>query len=106
MHEQFQQQDFSNVDFSFVYELDENTLNFFFEVTDFAIESMKEMIEEDASYCEGLSLEQAIEIRDYYERLLDLYTDYELFEECEDIIAVISKMENLIEQVGDMQEKH
>ena len=102
MHEQFQQQDFSDVDFSFVYELDETTLNFFFEVTDFAIESMREMIEQDESYLSNLTPEQVIEIRDYYEKLLNLYTDYELFEECEDIVFVITTMENLVQEVGNM----
>lgn len=103
MHEQFQQQDFSDVDFSFVYELDENTLNFFFEVTDFAIESMREMIEEDESYLSNLTPEQVIEIRNYYEKLLNLYTDYELFEECEDILFVLNTMENLIQEVGNVK---
>jgi hypothetical protein len=102
MHEQFQQQDFSDVDFSFVYELDETTLNFFFEVTDFAIESMREMIEQDEYYLSNLTPEQVIEIRDYYEKLLNLYTDYELFEECEGILFVIHTMENLVQEVGNV----
>lgn len=101
MHEQFQQQDFSDVDFSFVYQLDETTLNFFFEVTDFAIESMREMIEQDETYLKSLTPEKALEIRDYYEKLLDLYTDYELFEECEDIVYVINVMENLTQEVAN-----
>lgn len=102
MHEQFQQQDFSDVDFSFVYELDETTLNFFFEVTDFAIESMREVIEQDREYTDKLTPEQVIEIREYYEKLLNLYTDYDLFEECEDILFVINAMENLTQEVGNV----
>ena len=102
MHEQFQQQDFSDVDFSFVYDLDETTLNFFFEVTDFAIESMREVIEQDKSYLSNLTPEKVIEIRNYYEKLLNLYTDYELFEECEDILFVSNAMENLTQEVGNV----
>lgn len=101
MHEQFQQQDFSDVDFSFVYQLDETTLNFFFDVTDFAIESMREIIEQDEAYLENLTPEKVLEIRNYYEKLLDLYTDYELFEECEDIVFVINIMENLTQEVAN-----
>lgn len=103
MHEQFRQTDYSDVDFSFVYELDENTLNFFFEVTDFAIESMREIIEQDPGYTAALTQEQIVEIRDYHEKLLNLYTDYELFEECEDILVIINSMENLIQKVGNMK---
>jgi len=102
MHEQFQQTDFSDIDFSFVYQLDETTLNFFFEVTDFAIESMREMIEQDESYLTSLTSDKVIEIRDYYEKLLNLYTDYELFEECEDILFVLNIMENLAQGVGNV----
>jgi hypothetical protein len=101
MHEQFQQQDFSDVDFSFVYQLDETTLNFFFEVTDFAIESMREMIEQEEAYVKNLTPEQVLEIQSYYEKLLNLYTDYELFEECEDIVFVINIMENLTQEVAN-----
>ena len=102
MHEQFQQTDFSDIDFSFVYQLDETTLNFFFEVTDFAIESMREMIEQDESYLNSLTPVKVIEIRDYYEKLLNLYTDYELFEECEDILFILNIMENLTLEVGNI----
>lgn len=103
MHEQFQQQDFSDIDFSFVYEMDEPTLNFFFEVTGFAIESMRGVIEEDPNYLTSLTSDQATEIRDYYLKLLNLYTDYELFEECEDIVSVINSMENYLLEVGNMK---
>jgi len=63
---------------------------------------MREMIEQDESYLTSLTSDKVIEIRDYYEKLLNLYTDYELFEECEDILFVLNIMENLAQGVGNV----
>ena len=102
MFESFQQTDFSDIDFSFVSTLDEPSLNFFFEVTDFAVQAMKEMIMTDRSYVAKLPLVQNQEITTYYNKLLDLYTDYELYEECADILFVLNSLEEI---VGSLQEK-
>ena len=102
MFESFQQTDFSDIDFSFVTTLDEPSLNFFFEVTDFAVQTMKEMIKTDRSYVANLSPVQNQEITTYYTKLLDLYTDYELYEECTDILFVLNSLEEI---VGSLQEK-
>lgn len=102
MFESFQQTDFSDIDFSFVSTLDEPSLNFFFEVTDFAVQAMKEMIMTDRSYVANLPLVQNQEITTYYNKLLDLYTDYELYEECTDILFVLNSLEEI---VGSLQEK-
>lgn len=111
MLEQFRhQENFSPIDFSFVYGLDENTLNFFFEITDVAISAMVESIEEDPTYGPNLSPERSLEIQAYFRDLLELYTDYELYEECEDILFIINTLEgssNKSEEiVGNMLEKH
>jgi hypothetical protein len=63
---------------------------------------MREMIEQDESYLNSLTPVKVIEIRDYYEKLLNLYTDYELFEECEDILFILNIMENLTLEVGNI----
>ena len=95
MLEGFQQQhDYSDIDFSFVYELDEDTLNFFFEVTDVAVAAMIETLEEDPDYPSTVSEEKNQEIQKYFRNLLDLYTDYELYEECEDIVTIMDAFEN------------
>lgn len=97
MLEQFRhQEDFSDIDFSFVYELDEDTLNFFFDVTDLAIEAMEESIESDPNYVPGVSDEKNLQIQNYFRKLLELYTDYELYEECESIITILDTFENYL----------
>jgi len=105
--------DHSSVDFSFVYELDENSLDIFFSITDMAIEAVKEALREDALkdnvFLKGLSASQLEEMITYYTKLLDLYTDYELYEECEPLAEVLNTLEDFYgkEQVlvANMQEK-
>jgi len=107
MLEGFQQTDFSDIDFSFVSTLDEESLNFFFEVTDYAVQAMKQMIETDRAYVTNLPLVQNQEITIYYNKLLNLYTDYELYEECSDILFVLNSLEGALETpkeiVGSLQ---
>jgi hypothetical protein len=101
------QEDYSDVDFSFVYELDEDSLNFFFEVTDVAIAAMIENIEENPNYVDEVSSERCLEIVNYFMKLLDLYTDYELYEECDELLIIIEAFQNRLEKdqeiVGNMK---
>jgi len=106
MLERLFQNDYSPIDFSFVYQLKEEDLNMFFDVTDFAIESIVDIIKESQVYVNQLPLAQAKEVVAYFYRLLDLYTDYELYEECDDIVFVINTLEGHVkimeEKVGNM----
>ncbi len=101
------QEDYSDVDFSFVYELDEDSLNFFFEVTDVAVEAMIENIEENPNYVAEVSPEKGLEIVNYFMKLLDLYTDYELYEECDELLIIVTAFQDRIEkdkeEVGNMK---
>jgi len=98
MSKDFLPTDYSNVDFSFVYDLDENGLDIFFGVTDTSIAAMKEALQEDAlrdnQYLKSLTTPQLEEIIEYYTRLLDLYTDFELYEECENLVEVLDIIED------------
>lgn len=100
------QNNYNLSDFSFVYNLNEDDLNLFFDVTDFAIESMVEVINESREYTNSLSSDQLKEVVDYFYKILDVYTDYELYEECNDIVFVINtcedRLKNLDEKVGNM----
>lgn len=104
------QTNFEPVDFRFVYSLEEDDLNFFFDITDFGVESMVEVIKEDKNYVTGLQPGRVDEIIAYFNSLLELYTDFELYEECEDILFVLNTMEDYkkdsSEQVGNVNEKH
>ncbi len=94
-----------DVDFSFVYNLDEDNLNLFFEIIDLSIEEMADAIDKDLKegevYLHSLSYDQNIQIHSYYTKLLDVYTDYELFEECEDIVFILNTLEKYQEKVGN-----
>lgn len=92
MHAKPLQTDFSPVDFSFVYRLDDDSLNFFFETTDAAIESILELVERDTTYINTLSTDQKTEMVDYFNDLLKVYSDYELYEECGDILKIIGSV--------------
>lgn len=93
LHEMGRKDDFSPVDFSFVYSLDENTLNLFFDITDLTISAMIESIEGDVDYVSKVTPEKNLEIQAYFSNLLELYTDYELYDECEGIIQIINTFE-------------
>lgn len=99
----------NDLDFSFVYQLDEDTLNMFFDIIDLSIEEMADAIQKDLEqgeiYLHSLSYERNVEIHGFYSRLLDLYTDYELYEECEDIIFILNNLEKYQEKVGNMIKK-
>ena len=96
----------NDLDFSFVYELDEDTLNLFFDIVDLSIEEMADVIQKDLEqgevYLYSLSHDRNIEIHGFYNRLLDLYTDYELYEECEDIVFILNNLEKYQEKVGNV----
>lgn len=96
-----------DLDFSFVYGLDEDNLNLFFNVIDLSIQEFADVIRRalllDDKYLRSLKLTQTLEMIAFYNRLLELYTDYELYEECEEILFIIDSLENAKEQVGNMQ---
>lgn len=99
----------NDLDFSFVYDLDEESLNLFFDIIDLSIEEMADVIQKDLEqgevYLYSLSYERNIEIYGFYSRLLDLYTDYELYEECEDIVFILNNLEKYQEKVGNVTKK-
>ena len=67
---------------------------------------MLEVVEENDEYVNNLKLDQAKEIVLYYDKLLELYSDFELYEECEDIVMISDKVRDFIEKseeiVGNM----
>jgi hypothetical protein len=96
----------NGTDLSFVYKLDEDMLNLFFEIIDYSVVTMAEMIEKDlqgsGDYLQRLTLEQNQEICKFHRQLLQLYTDYELYEECKEIKFIIESLENYQEKVGSL----
>ena len=109
MDNSFLLSDNDDVDFSFVYTLDEVGVNMFFEIIDLAVVEMSNVIYEDLGsgerYLKSLPQEQNLQIHSYYSKLLKLYTDFELYEECEDIKFVIENLEKYQEKVGNMSKK-
>jgi len=111
MNKQFLQTDFSPTDFSFVYDLNQEELELFFNVTDIAIETMLDVLSESSEeFLKSLNPDQAVQIVSYYNQLLDLYSDYDLFEDCEDIASILLTIEDYFEknqeEVGNVNEKH
>lgn len=99
----------NDLDFSFVYELDEDSLNLFFDIVDLSIEEMYDVIKKDLdqgeTYLHSLSYDRNIQIHAFYSKLLDLYTDYELYEECDDLVFILSTLEKYQEGVGNTIKK-
>ncbi len=100
------QENSNDVDFSFVYELDEDSLNLFFDLVDVSITEVADMIDNDIRqgevYLHSLTLDQNLQMYAYYTSLLDLYTDFELFEECEEIIFILNTLKKYQEKVGNV----
>lgn len=96
-----------DIDFSFVYDLDEDSLNMFFEVIDLAVITMTDAIQKDIDggevYLSSLTAEQNSYMFMYYSKLLELYTEYELYEECEDIKYILDNLKRYQEKVGNMK---
>lgn len=99
----------NDLDFSFVYELDEDSLNLFFDIVDLSIEEMSDVIVKDLEqgevYLHSLSYDQNLQIHAFYSKLLDLYTDYELYEESEDIVFILNNLARYQEKVGSVIKK-
>lgn len=99
-----------SLDFSFVSTLSDDELNMFFEVLDLAIESMRDTVRDDlangSKNLSMLSLDQLDTMTDYYSAILEIYTDYELYEECGDILYILDSLKDYKEKVGSMLEKH
>jgi len=99
----------NGTDLSFVYKLDEDMLNLFFEIIDYSVVTMAEIIEKDLQgskeYLQHLPLEQNQEICRFHRQLLQVYTDYELYEECKEIKFIVESLENYQEEVGSLLKK-
>lgn len=87
-----------SISLDFVKGLDDNSFELFFNTTDFAIESMNDMLVADTNdeWLRGLSIEQIGSLFQYFESLLDIYVYFEYFEECKSLEYIISKLENSI----------
>lgn len=98
----------SDVDFSFVYELDEDSLNLFFNLVDVSITEVADVIDTDIkqgeTYLYSLTPDQRNEMYIYYSKLLELYTDFELFKECEEIVFILNSLKKYQGEVGNMTE--
>ena len=81
------------LDFSYVKDLDEFSSSVFFSILDSAIDTMQSAIQKDldngGEYLQSLTTEQKAEMYTYYSKVLNLYTEYELYEECEGIKFIL-----------------
>ena len=98
-----------DLDLDFINSLDEDSLTMFFEIIDIAVVNMSDVIIEDLSkdeiYLKSLPLNQNLQIHAYFSKLLELYIQHELYEECEDIKFILSHLERYQEIVGNTNKK-
>jgi len=85
---------YDDADFEFLSQVDPGMIDMVFEILDIAVMGVWEAMESDpVEFLKKLDLKQATSMQTYFKKLLNLYTQYEYYEESIEIVLILDLLE-------------
>jgi hypothetical protein len=88
---------YEDADFEFLSKVSPEMIDTVFDILDIAVMGMWEAMESDPEeFLKKLDPKQATSMQAYFKKLLDLYTQYEFYEESVEIVLILDQLEKKI----------
>ena len=88
---------YDDADFEFLSKVSPDMIYTVFDILDIAVMGVWEAIESDPEeFLKKLDLKQATSMQAYFKKLLDLYTQYEFYEESVEIVLILDQLEKKV----------